>query len=186
MRKLIYSIAVSLDGYINDAEGSLDFVRVDEEYHRFANQQQSETGLSIYGTHMWATMRYWDTVEYEQGHPEFMYEFARLWKPAAKLVASHTLTEADMLAGAHLFKGDLVAEVTRLKAEPGKPISVSGATIASSLIDAGLIDEIQPFIVPAITGGGTPFISAKHRADFDLIESRAFKSGMMFHRYGKR
>eukprot|EP01036_Dinobryon_divergens_P057365 gene57365-76588_t len=35
MRKLIYSIAVSLDGYINDAKGSLDWVRVDEEYHRY-------------------------------------------------------------------------------------------------------------------------------------------------------
>ena len=58
MRKLIYSMAVSLDGYINDARGSLDWVLVDEEYHRFANDQMRETGLSIYGFQMWQTMAF--------------------------------------------------------------------------------------------------------------------------------
>ena len=47
MRRLIYSIAVSLDGYINDPEGKLGWVPVDEEYHRFANQQQQESSLSV-------------------------------------------------------------------------------------------------------------------------------------------
>src|SRR4051794_28704631 len=132
MRKLIYSIAVSLDGYINDANGSLDWVPVDEEYHRFANAQQAETGLSIYGTNMWRTMVYWNTADQEPGHPDYMYDFARIWKPASKLVVSHSLDERDMVAGAALMRDGLIAEVGRLKSEPGKEISVSGATIASS------------------------------------------------------
>ena len=186
MRKLIYSIAVSLDGYINDTKGSLDWVRVDEEYHRFANAQQAETGLSIYGTRMWQTMVYWDTADREPNQPDYMYEFAKLWKPAEKLVVSHSLKESDLVAGATLLRGDLIAAVKGLKTLPGKPIAVAGATLAATLIDAGLVDEIQPFIVPAILGGGTPFLQARGHTEYDLVETRPFKSGMTFLRYEKR
>jgi dihydrofolate reductase len=180
MRKLIYSIAVSLDGYINDPNGSLGWVPVDEEYHRFANAQQAETSLSIYGTRMWQTMRYWDTAETEPGQPDFAVDFARLWKPADKLVVSHSLSGDDMLAGARLFQGDIVAEVGRLKRQSGGQIAVSGATLASVLVDAGLVDEIQPFIVPAVLGGGTPFLSATSASKFQLLDSRRFANGMTF------
>jgi len=180
MRKLIYSIAVSLDGYINDPQGSLSWVPVDEEYHRFANAQQAETGLSIYGTRMWETMRYWDTAADQPGQTDVELEFARLWKPAEKLVASRSLAESDMLAGATLFRGDIVAEIRRLKQQPGKQIAVAGATLASVLVDAGLVDEIQPFIVPAVLGGGTPFLSAGSASKYRLEESRRFANGMTF------
>jgi len=180
MRKLIYSIAASLDGYINDPNGSLAWVPVDEEYHRFANAQQAEASLSIYGTRMWQTMRYWDTAETEPGQPDFAIDFARLWKAADKLVASHSLLETDMLAGAKLFRGDIVAEVGRLKQQSGGPIAVSGATLASVLVDAGLVDEIQPFVVPAVLGGGTPFLSAASASKYRLIDSRHFANGMTF------
>jgi dihydrofolate reductase len=186
MRKLIYSMATSLDGYVNDANGSLDWVPVDEEYHRFANAQQAATGLSIYGTNMWRTMEFWDTAGQQPGEPEVMYEFARIWKASGKLVVSHTLTDADLKAGANLFRGDLVAEVTRLKAGPGGEMSVSGATIAAPLIDAGLVDEIQPFYVPVVLGGGTPFFSAKSRHQYRLAETRSFTNGMTWLRCLKR
>lgn len=180
MRKLVYSIAVSLDGYINDPSGSLGWVPVDEEYHRFANAQQAETELSIYGTRMWETMRYWDTAADEPDQTDYVLEFARLWKPADKMVASRSLSGADMLAGAQLFDGDIVAEVDRLKQQPGGQIAVAGATLASTLVDAGLVDEIQPFIVPAVLGGGTPFLSARNASRYRLVESRRFANGMTF------
>jgi dihydrofolate reductase len=183
MRKLIYSIAVSLDGYINDAKGSLDWVRVDEEYHRFANDLQAATGLSLYGTRMWRTMAYWDTVE---TGPDYMVEFAKLWRPAEKLVVSHTLQESDLVAGATLLSGGLIDTVRNLKDLPGKQMAVSGATLAASLIDAGLVDEIQPFIVPAILGGGTKFLQVTNHSEYDLVETRPFRSGMAFLRYEKR
>jgi len=180
MRKLIYSIAVSLDGYINDPNGSLSWVPVDEEYHRFANVQQAETGLSIYGTRMWQTMRYWDTAEAQPGQTDYTLEFARIWKPAEKLVVSRSLSESDMLAGARLFRGDVVAEVRRLKQQPGQQIAVAGATLASVLVDAGLIDEIQPFVVPAVLGGGMPFLTASSASKYQLMDSRRFANGMTF------
>jgi dihydrofolate reductase len=186
MRKLIYSMAVSLDGYINDANGSLNWVPVTEEYHRFANAQQAETGLSIYGTRMWQTMRFWNDIGAEEDQPEVMVEFARLWRPAAKLVASRSLTGADMLSGAELFSGDIVPEVERLKQEPGGPIHISGATLASSLVDAGLVDELQPFIAPVVLGGGTRFLQAKSTSRYELAESRRFANGMTWLRCVKQ
>lgn len=185
MRKLVYSIAVSLDGYINDPRGSLSWVPVDEEYHRFANAQQAETGLSIYGTRMWDTMRYWDTAADQPDQIDYMLEFARLWKPADKMVVSHSLSEADMRAGAKLFRGNIVAEIGRMKQQPGGQIAVAGATLASALVDAGLVDEIQPFIVPAVLGGGTPFLSAKAASRYQLVETRRFANGMTFLRCAK-
>ncbi len=184
MRRLIYSIAVSLDGYINDPEGNLGWVPVDEEYHRFANQQQQEASLSVYGTRMWQTMRYWaDDLPAES--PDYMRDFARIWQPADKLVASRSLRQADMAAGARLFDGHIVAEIGRLKQEPGGPINVSGGTLASSLVGAGLVDEIQPFIVPAILGGGTPFLGASAASRYRLVETRRFANGMVFLRCEK-
>ena len=180
MRQLIYTIAVSLDGYINDRNGSLGWVPVDEEYHRFANAQQAATGLSIYGTRMWQTMRYWDTAADDPHPPDYGLDFARLWKPAAKLVASRSLSDADMAAGAQLFRGDIVEHVRSLKRQPGTQMSVSGATLASTLVDAGLVDELQPFIVPAVLGGGTPFLSAASASKYRLAETRRFANGMTF------
>jgi dihydrofolate reductase len=184
MRRLVYSIAVSLDGYINDPEGELGWVPVDEEYHRFANQQQREAGLSVYGTRMWQTMRYWAGDQPAKA-PDYMREFARIWQPADKLVASHSLRQVDMAAGARLFDGDIVAEVGRLKQQPGGPINVSGGTLASSLVEAGLVDEIQPFIVPAVLGGGTPFLSVAAASRYRLVETRRFANGMVFLRCEK-
>jgi dihydrofolate reductase len=186
MCKVIYSMSVSLDGYINDANGSLDWVPVTDEYHRFANERQAESGLDVYGTRMWRTMRFWNAVGPGSDHPDFMVEFARLWKPAAKQVASTTLSESDKLAGAELFPGDIVAEVDRLKRQPGKSIHVSGATLASSLVDAGLVDELEPYIVPAILGGGTRFLQARSASRYELTESRTFANGMTWLRCVKR
>lgn len=186
MRKLIYTIAVSLDGYINDPDGSLKWVPVSEQYHRFANAQQAGAGLAIYGTRMWETMRPWDTLADQPGQQDFVTEFARLWKSSAKLVASRSLEDADMVAGAQLFRGDIVAEAARLKQEPGEPIYVSGATIASSLVDAGLVDELQPFIVPAVLGGGTRFLQARSASRYTLAESRQFTNGMTWLRCVKQ
>ena len=184
MRRLVYSIAVSLDGYINDPEGELGWVPVDEEYHRFATQQQREAGLSVYGARMWQTMRYWAGDQPAEA-PDYMREFARIWQPAEKLGASHSLRQVDMSAGARLFDGDIVAEVGRLKQQPGGPINVSGGALASSLVEAGLVDEIQPFIVPAVLGGGTPFLSAAAASRYRLVETRRFANGMVFLRCEK-
>ncbi len=186
MRKLTFSMSVSLDGYVNDANGSLDWTRVDEPFHRFANAQQAATGLAIYGTRMWQTMTYWNTAEETAGQPDYEYEFARLWKATPKLVVSSSLKPTDMIAGARLFEGDLVEAVKRLKSEPGKPITVAGPTVAGPLLDAGLVDEIQPFFIPVVLGGGTPFLQTKARFEYDLIETEHFASGVVFHRYEKR
>lgn len=92
MGKLIYSMGISLDGYIAGPGDEIDWAAPDEELHRFHNQQMRETAAHLCGRRLYETMRYWDTAEEEDpslGEPE--REFAQIWKATPKVVFSQTL-----------------------------------------------------------------------------------------------
>src|SRR3954453_22118971 len=111
MRKLIYSMGVSLDGFIAGPAGKIDWSAPDEELHRFHNQQARETGAHLYGRRLYETMRYWETAD-QQPLPEPALEFARIWKGLPKIVFSKTLEKVE---GNATLVGDAAAEeVTRL------------------------------------------------------------------------
>ena len=62
MARLIYSAITSLDGYIEDAEGSFEWAAPDEEVHRFVNELERPVGTYLYGRRMYETMVYWETA----------------------------------------------------------------------------------------------------------------------------
>src|SRR4029079_1076207 len=93
MRKLIYSMGVSLDGYIADPHGEIDWSVPDEELHRFHNQQARETGVFLFGRRMYETMTFWETAEEQPSLPEVERDFARIYKETPKVVFSKTLDE---------------------------------------------------------------------------------------------
>jgi dihydrofolate reductase len=105
-------------------------------------------------------------------------EFARIWKTIRKIVFSKTLEHVQ--GNATLSRGNIAEEVIKLKAQPGKDMSVGGATIASALRQLGLIDEYQLFIHPVVVGSGTPvFQASDHKIELQLIETRTFGSGVV-------
>jgi dihydrofolate reductase len=180
MRKLIYSMGVSLDGYIAGPGGEIDWSAPDEELHRFHNEQAREVGVQLYGRRLYETMRAWESVDDSAG--EHMAEFARIWRQTPKLVFSTTL---DAVEGPEttLASEDPVAEVKRLKAQDGDPLAVGGAGLASTLIKAGLVDEYRLFLTPVLVGGGTPFFpQLEQRIALELLETRRF-SGVVYVRY---
>jgi dihydrofolate reductase len=91
MRRLIYSMGVSLDGFIADRDGHIDWSAPDEELHRFHNQHAREVGVELYGRRMYETMTYWETADDKPSVPEHELEFARIWKDTPKIVFSKTL-----------------------------------------------------------------------------------------------
>lgn len=185
-RKLIYSFAVSLDGYIADADGNFGWAAPDEELHRFANEQARETDVHLLGRRLYETMVYWETAEEEHpDSPEHVLEFARIWRASEKVVFSRTL---ESVAGnARLTDEDPAVVLARLKSEPGKDISVGGAGLASSLIQRDLVDEYRLFFNPVIVGGGTPFFPPFQRQiDLRLAETRAFGSPVVYLRYERQ
>ena len=183
MRRVIYSMGVSLDGFIAGPDGSIGLT-VDEELHRFHNQQARETGVDVYGRRLYETMIYWDTAaEKHPSSPEFELEFARIWKETPKLVFSRTLERVEV-SNCRLAQDDVVEEVRRLKEQPGKDIHVGGADLAATFIRLGLIDEYRPVVHPVVLGGGVPYLPPlDERLNLRLLETRTFGGGAVYLRY---
>jgi dihydrofolate reductase len=183
LRKLIYSLNMSLDGYVEDASGSLDWTIIDEEIHQFFNDQEREFELSLYGRRLYETMHpYWSTALQDPDLKPVEKEYAQIWNAVPKLVFSRTLDHVE--GNATLMRDGLIEEVTKLKSQPGKWISVGGPTLAASLIEAGLVDEYRIVVHPVILGGGKPFFpNLKAPTNLALLDTHRFSSGAMYLRY---
>jgi dihydrofolate reductase len=182
MRKVIYSMGVSLDGFVAGPDGRFGWAAPDEEVHRFHNEQAREVGLNLYGRRMYETMRAWETAEEDPSAPDYALEWARIWKATPRLVFSRTLERAE--GGAELADGELAGTVARLKEQPGGDIAVGGAELAAGLLALGLVDEIRPVVYPVVVGGGKPFLPAlAEPIDLRLVETRTFRSQVLYLRY---
>jgi dihydrofolate reductase len=182
MRKVIYSMGVSLDGFIADRDGQVDWGAPDEELMRFHIEQTREIGAHACGRRLYEDMLVWETAEQTWSDPAAL-EFARVWKAIPKVVFSTTL--ASVRGNARLAEGDVAREIAKLKAEPGEHVvSAGGAGFASALAELDLIDEYRLFVSPVLLGGGTPFFPPlKKRIALELIETRTFGSRVVYARY---
>jgi dihydrofolate reductase len=182
MRKLGYSMSVSLDGFIAGPNGEIDWSVPDAELHRFHNERVRSAGTQLLGRRLYETMLYWETVEENPSSDEVELEFARIWRPLPKVVFSRTLSEVE--GNARLLKDGAVEEVTRLKEEPGGDLEVGGATLAATLIEAGLVDDFHLFVIPIVLGGGTPYFPPlERRIELELVETREFAAPAVYLHY---
>jgi dihydrofolate reductase len=182
MRKLIYSMGVSLDGFIAGPDGEIDWSAPDEELHRFHNQQTRELGAHLCGRRLYEEMVYWETADQNQSASEHELEFSRIWQDLPKIVFSKTLEKVE--GNARLATDGVAEEVARLKEQPGKDLAVGGAGLASAFMALDLIDEYRLFVSPVVLGGGTPFFPARdERIDLELVETRTFGSLVVYVRY---
>jgi len=182
MRKLIYSMGVSLDGFIAGPDGEIDWSAPDDELHRFHNQQARETGAHLCGRRLYEEMLYWETAEEQASVPEHELEFAGIWKATRKIVFSKTLERVE--GNARLVRDGVAEEVAKLKRQPGKDLAVGGAGLASTLIKLGLVDEYRLFVSPVVLGGGTPYFPALgERINLELLETRTVGSRVVYVRH---
>lgn len=182
MRKVIYSMLVSLDGFIEGPNRELDWHIIDEELHKFINDQQSEFDTYLYGRRLYEVMTYWETADKNPSASAFELEFARIWKRMPKVVFSKTLEQVH--GNARLVKDNVAAEITKLKQQPGKNMDLGGPTLASTLMPLGLIDEYRLFVQPVVLGSGTPFFPVlADKINLRLVETRTFGSGVVYLRY---
>jgi dihydrofolate reductase len=182
MRNLIYSMTVSLDGFIAGPDGQIDWSAPDEELHRFHNQRARELGAHLCGRRLYEVMTYWETADQNPSAAEHELEFARIWQQLPKIVFSRTLTEVQ--GNSRLAAGGIAEEVGKLKQQPGKDLAVGGAGLAAGCIQLGLVDEYQLFVSPVVLGGGTPFFPPlDERINLELVETRTFGSRVTYVRY---
>jgi dihydrofolate reductase len=181
MRRLIYSMTVSLDGFIAGPDGAIDWSEPDEELFRFHTRQVQETGVQLCGRRLYETMTYWETAE-ESPLATDQVEFAQIWKALPKVVFSTTLR--SVVGNTRLAKDGVGEEVARLKEQPGKDIAVGGAGLARACVKLGLIDEWRLFVSPVLLGGGTPYFpTLDERIHLELVETRTFGSRAVYVRY---
>jgi dihydrofolate reductase len=182
--KLIYSAIASLDGYVADEDGSFDWAEPDEEVHRFVNDLERPVGTHLLGRRMYEVMVFWEALDVS-GAPPFARDFAELWRAAEKVVYSTTL-EAVSTARTRLEREFDPEAVRAMKAQAGQDISVGGPELAAQAIAAGLVDEYQLFVAPAVVGGGKRWLPDHVRLDLELLDERRFESGVVFLRYRPR
>jgi dihydrofolate reductase len=179
MARLIYSAIMSLDGYTADADGRFEWAEPDEEVHAFVNELERPVGTYLYGRRMYETMRYWDTAHTLAGQPPVALDYARIWQAADKIVYSTTLQTADT-ARTRIEPDFDPAQVRKLKEAASRDLAVGGPRLAAQAIAAGLVDEYQMFVVPAVVGGGTRALPDQVRLNLSLTEERGFGSGTVY------
>lgn len=182
MGKVIFSMHASLDGYVEDPNGSIDFAEPDDELHRLANEQAREASAFLFGRRLYEIMEdYWTAAASRQDLSETESEFARAYVETPRIVFSDTLDSVP--EGVRVVRSsDAVAEVTRLKQEADSHLDIGGPTLAASLVD--LIDEFGLYLLPVVVGGGKPFFATgRETLRLRLAEHRAFASGAVYLRY---
>lgn len=182
MGNVIYLMNLSLDGFVEGPDGRFGWCTPDEEVHRFHNQQARGMAAFLYGRRMYEMMAVWQTMDEDPSLPEYVLEFARIWKEKPKYIFSTTLTSVG--ENCHLVRGDAGAEVAALKRTPGGDLGVGGPGLASSLARLGLIDEYRLVVYPIVVGGGKRFFPALDRPGGQrLLETRTFGCGAVYLRY---
>src|SRR5258708_16147003 len=147
MRKVIYCLNVSLDGFIENSNGSLDWSNPDEELHQFFNEQEREFDVQLYGRRIYENMAaHWTTAHTNPSAPAYEIEYARIWQSIPKIVFSNTLQQVG--ENARLVSDNIAEEVSALKAQSGKDMVVCCAGLAARFIRLPFIHQSHPFVPP--------------------------------------
>ncbi len=183
MRRVIYSMTVSLDGFIADPAGEIDWSAPDEELHQFHNDRVGELAAHFLGRRLYEVMRYWDSDNQDPEWGPVEREFAAIWQPLPKIVFSTTLGSVE--GNARLATGGVAEEVAALRAGDGD-LGVGGAGLAAEFIRLGLVDDFQLFVAPVVLGGGTPFFPPlEERIALELVDTRTFASRVQYLHYAR-
>ncbi|NYD55772.1 dihydrofolate reductase [Nocardioides marinisabuli] len=183
MRRLIYSMNTTLDGYVATRDGDIGWGVPGPELHQWFNDRARDISVSLYGRRLWEVMSaHWPTADRQPDVSPVEAEFARIWQRTPKVVFSSTLSEVS--GNARLCTGDAVSEIARLKAEDGGPMEIGGAGLAGAAMRAGLVDEYQVLTHPVLVGSGTPFFTPlDSRVHLRLVATRTFPGGVTLSHY---
>jgi dihydrofolate reductase len=185
MRKVIFFMLTSLDGYFEGPGQDINWHNVDEEFNDFAIQQTGEFGALLFGRVTYELMAsYWPTEGAKRDDPEV----AALMNSLPKLVFSKTLQKVEW-ENTTLVKNNFAEAVSKLKQETGKDIAIFGSSdLTVTLMEHGLVDEYRIMINPVVLGDGKPlFKGIKNKINLKLIKTKTFKSGnvLLYYEQGK-
>ncbi len=180
---LIYSMSVSVDGFIADREGGFEWTAPSDELFRFHTALVSELGGFLLGRRLYETMLVWET-DPSMRDSELDAAFADAWCAIPKVVFSTTLDSVQ--GNARLAEASLAEEAAAALDATDKDVGIGGAGLAAVAVELGLVDELRMFRYPVVVGGGTPFLPpVAEDVPLDLVETRTFGSRVIYERYGR-
>ena len=186
MRKLIFAINITIDGYADHTS-----VIADDELHGYFTGLLRNADIEIFGRNTYNLMYpYWHDVAMNQSETEVTNEFARTFDSIPKIVFSTTLKSVEW-NNTTLLRSNLQEEIVKLKQQPGKGISIGSISIASQLTQLGLIDEYHFVVHPIIAGKGRRLFSQRdglperleNSSRLQLIDTQKLNSGVLVLHY---
>ena len=187
MRKLIFFMHVSLDGFVAGPNGEMNWIKVDEEIFDFVGTMTDQADTALYGRVTYEMMQsYWPKAGEQPNASKHDKEHSDWYNRVSKVVLSKTLSE-EGLHNTRVFGSQLSEHINTLKQENGKNILIFGSPRASqSLLKLGLIDEFWLFVNPIILGEGMQlFKDIGGMTKLKLVESRTFACGVIAIHYEK-
>jgi dihydrofolate reductase len=181
MRKLIFQMLVSLDGYFEGPNQELDWHMTDKEFDDYTIEITRSFDGILFGRVTYEMMAsFWPSEAAMRDDPIV----AKNMNSLPKYVFSKTLKKVDW-NNSTLVKGDPIEAVKKLKEQPGRDLAIFGSSdLAVTLIPSGLIDEYRIFINPIVLGAGKPLFKGIHkRLNLKLMSSRVFHSGLVLLNY---
>jgi dihydrofolate reductase len=180
---LIYSMSVSVAGFLADREGAFGWSVPSEEQFRFHTAQTRELGGFLCGRRLYETMLVWET-DPSMRDDELDAAFADVWCAIPKVVFSRTLESVQ--GNARLAEASVAEEAAAALDATERDVGIGGAGLAAAAIELGLVDELRMFRNPVVVGGGTPFLPPVTKdVPLDLVETRTFGSRVIYERYGR-
>jgi len=181
MRKVYLFMMISLDGFFEGVNHSLDWHNVDAEFNEFSSEQLDNTGTLLFGRRTYEVMAaYWLTEDAKKDDAVIGAKMNAI----PKLVFSETLNTASW-EHTTLVSENIGDAVTKLKQEEGTDIGIFGSNnVTMHLIEKGLVDEFRIMINPVILGGGTLFCTGiLNRLNLQLLSTKTFTSGNVLLQY---
>ncbi len=183
MRKVVFAINITADGYCSHTDGI-----VDDELHRYFTRLLRNADILLFGRVTYELMvPYWPDVARTQSEGEATNEFARVFDSLDKVVFSTTLKKVEG-NNTRLVRANVAEEVLALKQQAGKDVFVGSLSLASQLSDRGLIDEYYFVVHPVIAGKGPRLfetVKLQERLLLDFLGSETFQSGVVALHYRK-
>jgi dihydrofolate reductase len=185
VRKVVFMMSMSLDGYIEGPGRDIGWHCVDEELHQHFNDTLRPMGALLSGRVTHELMAdFWPTADADPGASRTVVEYATIWRDTPKIVYSRTLDHADWNT---TIVRDVVPEEVRALAEgPGGDLALGGAQLPAAFLRHDLVDEIRAYVHPVLVGGGTPmFPRSSVPTSLRLVETRPFGNGVVLLRYAR-
>lgn len=184
MRKVLFGINITADGYCSHTDGIAD-----EELHKYFTELLRNADIILYGRITYELMvPYWPDVAKNQSETESVNEFARVFDSLDKVLFSTTVKQVED-KNTRIGQLNVAEEVIALKQQKGKDICIGSLSIASQLSERGLIDEYHFVVHPVIAGKGPRLfetVKLQERLMLDFIGSKTFQSGAVALQYRKR